>query len=55
MAKVSVPKPRYSNPAPGGGVARGVRTGQILGKSTESALNRRMKLDDALGKMKGSK
>jgi hypothetical protein len=51
---VKVPKTQYSNPAQSGGVYRGLKTSAALGKSTESALNRRMKLSDALGKFQSA-
>lgn len=44
--------PRYTGPAPAGNVVRAVKGAQVLGKATEQAVNRRLKLSDALGKFR---
>lgn len=48
-------RPRYSNPVQGGStgsVVRSVKGAQVLGSATDKALNRRLKLNDALGKLR---
>lgn len=48
--------PRYQNPVGSGGksaVIGAVRAAQTLGKGVEGAASRKLKLDDALGKLRG--
>lgn len=53
MARMSLPKPAYSNPAHGRGVVGALRGAQVMGRATDQAQNRRVKLNDALGKLRG--
>lgn len=46
--------PRYSNPAPAGGVYRAGRMAGMQGKSLDTAMSRRLKLNDALAKFKSA-
>lgn len=45
-------RPRYSNPAPAGGVYRASRMTAMQGRSLDTAMSRRMKLSEALSKFK---
>jgi hypothetical protein len=47
-------RPRYSNPAPAGGVFRGARMAAMQGRGLDTAANRRLKLNDALAKFKSA-
>lgn len=51
MAKAPL-RPQYANPAQGG-VVRAIKGTQVMGRATDQALSRRMKLNDALGKFRG--
>lgn len=47
-------RPRYSNPASLGGVFRASRMAGMQGRNLDTAMNRRMKLNDALAKFKSA-
>lgn len=55
MAK-ALAMPRYQSPVPSGGksaVIGAVRGAQTLGKMVDGAENRKLKLNEALGKLRG--
>lgn len=55
--KLTAPKPAYSSPVASGSrgaVTQSIRAAATMGKGVETAMNqRRLKLSDALGKMRG--
>jgi len=53
MAQLRAPRPTYRSPVAGRSVERGIKTAGLEGRGLDTAMNRRMKLNEALGKFRG--
>jgi hypothetical protein len=51
--QVSRGRQQFANPVRAGGVSSAIKTSGLLARDTNQAMNRRMKLNDALGKLTG--